>query len=199
MKKYLTMGLPLLALARGAQAQSSVTLYGIVDLGVDYANNVANAVNGQAVPGSGGRLFQMQSGVPLGSRWGLKGNEDLGGGIAVPLALTVIAASWFASFLKEHLVTPPAFGHSAVIALYGITTLSIVVTWLAPARPVVAMYQTPAAALPVSTPGEPTRVAGGGQSWLGADRCRYRRIGETCRPRELGHPSPRGPTACRPG
>jgi predicted porin len=82
MKKYLTMGLPLLALASGAQAQSSVTLYGIVDLGIDYANNVANASNGQAVPGSGGRLFQMQSGVPLGSRWGLKGSEDLGGGLS---------------------------------------------------------------------------------------------------------------------
>lgn len=82
MKKYLCMGLPLMLLAGGAQAQSSVTLYGVIDLGVDYANNVVNARNGQAVPGSGGRLFQMQSGVPLGSRWGLKGSEDLGGGLS---------------------------------------------------------------------------------------------------------------------
>ena len=73
MKKHLIMGLPLVLLAGGAQAQSSVTLYGVLDLGLDYANNVVRANNGQAVAGSGGRLVQMQSGVPLGSRWGLKG------------------------------------------------------------------------------------------------------------------------------
>jgi predicted porin len=82
MKKYLSVGLPLVLLAGGAQAQSSVTLYGVVDLGIDYANNVVNASNGATVPGSGGKLFQMQSGVPLGSRWGLKGSEDLGGGLS---------------------------------------------------------------------------------------------------------------------
>ncbi|KWF24769.1 porin [Burkholderia pseudomultivorans] len=81
MKKIAAAGVSLVLLSAGAYAQSSVTLYGIVDLGVDYANNVANATNGSAVPGSGGRLFQMQSGVPLGSRWGLLGSEDLGGGL----------------------------------------------------------------------------------------------------------------------
>jgi predicted porin len=73
--------LPLMLAAVGAHAQSSVTLYGIVDLGVDYANNVVNGSNGTLVAGSGGKLFQMQSGVPAGSRWGLKGSEDLGAGL----------------------------------------------------------------------------------------------------------------------
>ncbi|MCG5076282.1 porin [Paraburkholderia tagetis] len=82
MKKYLSVGLPLVLLAGGAHAQSSVTLYGVVDLGIDYANNVVSANNGQAVAGSGGRLVQIQSGVPLGSRWGLKGTEDLGAGLS---------------------------------------------------------------------------------------------------------------------
>ncbi|WP_213309032.1 porin [Paraburkholderia sacchari] len=82
MKKFVSAGLPLILLAGGAQAQNSVTLYGVVDLGIDYANNVVNARNGQAVAGSGGRLVQMQSGVPLGSRWGVKGTEDLGGGLS---------------------------------------------------------------------------------------------------------------------
>ena len=82
MKIYRVVALPLAVLAGGAHAQSSVTLYGVVDLGIDYANNVVNASNGQAVAGSGGKLFQMQSGVPLGSRWGLKGTEDLGGGLS---------------------------------------------------------------------------------------------------------------------
>jgi len=53
-----------------AYAQSSVTLYGIVDTGVTYVNN-----------GGKGAVTAMQSGVAQGSRWGLKGTEDLGGGL----------------------------------------------------------------------------------------------------------------------
>ncbi|AIP64486.2 porin [Burkholderia thailandensis] len=54
-----------------AHAQSSVTLYGVIDTGIDFASNV----NGQ-------RDWQMASGVSAGSRWGLRGKEDLGGGLA---------------------------------------------------------------------------------------------------------------------
>lgn len=79
-RKLLTI-LPLVFAAAGAHAQSSVTLYGILDLGVDYASNVANGSNGKLVPGAGGKLVQMQSGVPAGSRWGLRGSEDLGSGL----------------------------------------------------------------------------------------------------------------------
>jgi predicted porin len=60
-----------LGAASVAHAQSSVTLYGILDTGVDFASNV-----------QGGHLYQMQSGVSAGSRWGLKGAEDLGGGLS---------------------------------------------------------------------------------------------------------------------
>jgi len=85
MKNKLSFGLPLLLLASftatAAQAQSSVTLYGIIDLGVDYANNIASAANGVVLPGAGQKLVQMQSGVPAGSRWGLRGSEDLGDGL----------------------------------------------------------------------------------------------------------------------
>ncbi|MDR7006230.1 putative porin [Paraburkholderia strydomiana] len=53
-----------------AQAQSSVTLYGIVDDGVNWNSN------------SGGHnLYNLSSGVIQGSRWGLRGSEDLGGGM----------------------------------------------------------------------------------------------------------------------
>ncbi|MCP3714992.1 porin [Paraburkholderia sp. CNPSo 3281] len=82
MKKKILAALPLALAAAGAHAQSSVTLYGLIDLGVDYASNVANGANGQLVPGTGSKLVQMQSGVPAGSRWGLRGTEDLGGGYA---------------------------------------------------------------------------------------------------------------------
>jgi predicted porin len=56
-------------------AQSSVTLYGVVDAGVSYVNNVASQ------PGAiGARKIQATTGVGVPSRWGLRGTEDLGSG-----------------------------------------------------------------------------------------------------------------------
>ncbi|MFP3549692.1 porin [Paraburkholderia sp. SIMBA_049] len=59
-----------------AFAQSSVTLYGIVDNGFAYASN-------QSTLGStsgGHSVVKMITGVWYGSRFGLRGAEDLGGG-----------------------------------------------------------------------------------------------------------------------
>src|SRR5258708_33555747 len=59
-----------------AFAQSSVTLYGAIDNGLGYQSS-------QTALGStsGGRSsVKMFNGVWLGSRFGLKGAEDLGGG-----------------------------------------------------------------------------------------------------------------------
>ncbi|SAL63908.1 porin [Caballeronia arvi] len=54
-------------------AQSSITLYGIVDTGVEYISH-ANA--------AGDSLFRMPAITgSLPSRWGLRGVEDLGGGL----------------------------------------------------------------------------------------------------------------------
>ncbi|WP_323119009.1 porin [Burkholderia alba] len=69
MKGRLIAVMALSALAVPAFAQSSVTLYGLIDAGVDYTSNVG-----------GGHVYQMASGFAQGSRWGLKGTEDLGGG-----------------------------------------------------------------------------------------------------------------------
>lgn len=68
------------AFAAPAFAQNSVTLYGIVDAGINYTNNstTTNSSTG-AVTGHGAQ-WAMASGVLQGSRWGLKGTEDLGGG-----------------------------------------------------------------------------------------------------------------------
>ncbi|AJW99802.1 gram-negative porin family protein [Burkholderia gladioli] len=63
-------------LAGAAYGQSSVTLYGIIDEGFNYTSNAG-----------GGRLFSLSSGDVAGSRWGLKGNEDLGGGLAAVFQL----------------------------------------------------------------------------------------------------------------
>ncbi|WP_404990252.1 porin [Caballeronia sp. LZ065] len=63
--------------AAGAHAQSSVTLYGIVDAGVEHVNNTA----------AGGAQTRVVSGNSSGSRWGLKGVEDLGGGVKAVFTL----------------------------------------------------------------------------------------------------------------
>ncbi|MBB5404848.1 porin [Paraburkholderia youngii] len=54
-----------------AHAQSSVTLYGIADVGIENINNTS----------TGGAQTRVVSGNLSGSRWGLKGVEDLGGGM----------------------------------------------------------------------------------------------------------------------
>lgn len=59
-----------------AFAQSTVTLYGLIDEGFDFTNNV-----------SGHRVYELQSGYAQGSRWGLSGTEDLGDGLSAVFKL----------------------------------------------------------------------------------------------------------------
>ncbi|MFM0047482.1 porin [Paraburkholderia sediminicola] len=63
-----------------AHAQSSVTLYGRLDAGLEYMSGVPQGVgaNGQAT-GSTNR-FKAESGDWGTSLWGMKGVEDIGGG-----------------------------------------------------------------------------------------------------------------------
>ena len=68
-----------------AHAQSSVTLYGILDEGVQFSSNAKNSVGGTNV---GGRQVALDStSGEQGSRWGLKGAEDLGGGLQAVFTL----------------------------------------------------------------------------------------------------------------
>ncbi len=76
MKKSLLALAVLGAFAGAAQAQSSVTIYGIIDTGVVYQSKVATATGGT------GSKFSVNSGVIQGSRIGFKGAEDLGGGLS---------------------------------------------------------------------------------------------------------------------
>src|ERR1700756_5658881 len=57
-------------------AQSAVTLYGLVDAGITYTNNQKGASN-----------IQPTSGKLNGSRWGLRGVEDLGDGLKTVFTL----------------------------------------------------------------------------------------------------------------
>ncbi|MBN3805489.1 porin [Paraburkholderia sp. Ac-20336] len=77
MKRQL-LAIGLAGLSTTAFAQSSVTLYGVIDEGVQYLNNVKQVVNGKTVGGSQIGLDSVSG--PWGSRWGVKGAEDLGGG-----------------------------------------------------------------------------------------------------------------------
>jgi predicted porin len=60
-----------------AHAQSSVTLYGLVDGGLLYTNKTLNATTGQ----NGGSQFSMIDSGASPSQFGLMGTEDLGGGL----------------------------------------------------------------------------------------------------------------------
>jgi predicted porin len=62
------------AICGSAWAQSSVTLYGLLDAGITYTNH-EDSSSGK------GAAIQFQSAVAQSNRWGLRGVEDLGGGL----------------------------------------------------------------------------------------------------------------------
>lgn len=76
MKKSL-IALAVLASTGAAMAQSSVTLYGIIDLSMASSKDEIKAGSSAAAL----RQTTMDSGTVSGSRYGLKGSEDLGGGL----------------------------------------------------------------------------------------------------------------------
>lgn len=80
MKKTLAAVAVLGAFAGSALA-ADVQLYGIVDLGVGYNHVDADGL------GKDSDSFGMKSGQASGSRWGIKGTEDLGNGLTVGFIL----------------------------------------------------------------------------------------------------------------
>lgn len=60
-----------LFVSASASAQSTVTLYGVVDDGLVWSSNQ-----------HGSSALQLEAGISKGDRWGLLGNEDLGGGLS---------------------------------------------------------------------------------------------------------------------
>lgn len=69
MKKILICAVVPLALASEAHAQSSVTLFGLLDVGVSYVSNE-----------NGHHNFKADDSIWTPSIWGIRGVEDLGGG-----------------------------------------------------------------------------------------------------------------------
>jgi len=73
-----------LGLSSAATAQSSVTLYGLLDVGMQY-----NSVSWQNAPGGNisGTRFGTAEGQQNGNRFGIRGVEDIGNGNRITFAL----------------------------------------------------------------------------------------------------------------
>jgi predicted porin len=95
-----------LAAAGAAHAQSSVNLYGLLDAGIESVSNVASV----------GRLTRMPSNTAtIPSRVGMRGREDLGGGLGAIFTLEMgLAPDTGASGQGGRL-----FGRQALVGLSG--------------------------------------------------------------------------------
>ena len=85
MKKTFVAAAVLGALAGSAFA-ADVTLYGVIDTGLNYQNTKTTS-DVDALKADSKNAFTMKAGQSAGSRWGLKGTEDLGNGYKVGFVL----------------------------------------------------------------------------------------------------------------
>lgn len=76
----------LAALTGAAHAQSSVTLYGVIDGGLLYQNAAGTSFI-PALNKNGGKVFAYKDGGIYASNWGMRGTEDLGSGYKVNFRL----------------------------------------------------------------------------------------------------------------
>jgi len=83
MKKTLLAAALMAGFAGVAQAETSVTLYGILDGGIGY-QQIKGSIDGEDFKF---KKTGMINGVQFGNRWGLKGSEDLGNGLRAVFVL----------------------------------------------------------------------------------------------------------------
>jgi predicted porin len=113
MKKNLIAVVAALAASGGAFAQSSVTLYGIADVWVG------------SVKAAGVRNIVVESGGISGSRFGLRGAEDLGGGLKANFlleqgfAIDTGAAGTATPYFTGATASSQAFSRQAYVGLSG--------------------------------------------------------------------------------
>ena len=93
MKKTLLAAALAVGFAGVAQAETSVTLYGIIDTGISYERD-KGIIDGVDSNGDFTRTKATRTGIydghntgQAGSRWGLKGTEDLGNGLRAEFML----------------------------------------------------------------------------------------------------------------
>ncbi|WP_414444707.1 porin [Burkholderia sp. 22PA0106] len=100
-----------------AHGQSSLTLYGNVDAGVQYMSDVGVARNtgsaGTPVVLASKPRFAFLSGGAMSNRWGLKGIEDLGAGLAAIFQLE----NGFNSGTGAYVLSGTEFNRAAFVGL----------------------------------------------------------------------------------
>lgn len=109
MKKTLLAAAMMAGFAGVAQAETSVTLYGIIDTGIGY-RQIKGSADGEDFKFTKTGLI---NGVQSGSRWGLKGAEDLGNGLRAVFVLE----SGFDSSTGNSAQGGRLFGRQATIGL----------------------------------------------------------------------------------
>mgnify|MGYP001114661754 CR=1 FL=1 len=107
MKKSLLAVAVAAALPMAAQAQTNVTMYGIADAGVGYVKPDA--------PGTTGAM-RVDSGIMSTSRWGVRGTEDLGGGLS---AFFNAEAHWGVDEGVGDTANALSFGRRSFVGLQG--------------------------------------------------------------------------------
>lgn len=121
MKKVSALG-AMLTLAGTAHAQTSVTLYGLIDTAIAYQSHQVAATNAAGRATSSGGAVGIVPGFFNGSRWGILGSEDLGGGTSAVFRLE----SGFSPDTGVSLQGARLFGRQAWVGLnadYGQITL----------------------------------------------------------------------------
>ncbi len=108
MKKALLVTALFAVLSGAAQAETAVTLYGLIDTGVGFQRIKGNDGYKESKVG-------MANGVSSGSRWGLRGAEDLGDGLSAVFTLE----SGFNSANGQSGQSGRLFGRQATVGLKG--------------------------------------------------------------------------------
>lgn len=106
MKKTLLAAAVLATMAGAAQAETTVTLYGLIDTGLAYQRLSGPNDYRESKVG-------MTNGVSSGSRWGLRGTEDLGDGLSAVFTLE----SGFNSANGQSGQSTRLFGRQATLGL----------------------------------------------------------------------------------
>lgn len=108
MKKSLLALAVLSAVAGAAQAQSNVTIYGVLDMAINSESHGATSAGK-------GAITSLDSGVQSGSRLGFKGSEDLGSGLKAIFKLEMGVNADTGASAQGGL----AFGRAAWVGLAG--------------------------------------------------------------------------------
>ena len=118
MKKTLLAAALMAGFAGVAHAETSVTLYGILDGGIGYQKfkgTDSYAANRDGLDSVSQKKTGLINGIQSGNRWGLKGSEDLGDGLRAVFQLE----SGFDLGTGHHKQGDRLFGRQATLGLAG--------------------------------------------------------------------------------